>query len=354
VVETLGIAPLLKRKVAQLSNGERRKVMFARALAQRPRLLLLDDPFAGLDAAYRERLHGILANVALAGTALVFSTPRAEDLGSLATHVVRMDGDGVLDFPSPSDLALPRDHGAASRLATAINRPTGNGRPILQLRDVTVRYGETTVLHGVDWTAREGENWTILGHNGAGKTTLLGLILGDNPQAYALNVRVFGMRLGREMSARELRARVGHVSPELHLNFPRTGTALGAVASGLFHSMGLYQQPTEEQWQQAEAWLAEVHLPNHAQTALGQLSEGQQRLVLLARAMISAPDLLVLDEPCLGLDAASRDQIHAAVNRLVAAGHTQVLYVTHHPEDLPACIDHVLELDAGRARILGT
>jgi molybdate transport system ATP-binding protein len=353
VVDTLGIAPLLERKVLQLSNGERRKVMFARALVQRPRLLLLEDPFAGLDAAYRERLHGILAEVTKAGTALVFTTPRASDLGSLATHVMTLEKGKVQALGAHTEVPLESAPEATPRRRERPKRPTprSDGKPVFALRGISIAYGETVVLRNVDWTVREGESWAVLGPNGAGKTTLLGLLLGDNPQAYAQDVRLFGQRLGKGISVRELRERVGHVSPELHLNFPRQATALATVASGLFNSMGLYRSPSEEQWQQAETWLRAFHLGDYAHVPLGQLSEGQQRLALLARAMIRTPDLLVLDEPCQGLAPASRDEIHAAVNRLVAAGHTQVLYVTHHPEDLPDCIEYVLELAAGAARL---
>jgi len=351
VIEALGILPLLGRKAMQLSNGERRKVMFAQALSQRPRLLLLNDPFAGLDADYRERLHQILAETVLAGTALVFSTPRVGDLGSLATHVVQMVDGRVADLGRWDHSRLP---GEGDRSALRPRRAAPGlspGKPTVELRNVSVRYGDTTVLREVNWTVRQGENWALLGPNGAGKTTLLGLLLGDNPQAYALDMRVFGKRLGRDISVRELRQRVGHVSPELHLNFPAGTTALATVASGLFGSMGLYRHPSEEQWQQAEACLASSHLAGHAQTPFGRLSEGQQRLALLARAMVRTPHLLVLDEPCQGLAPADRDQVHAALDRLVAGGGTQVLYVTHHPEDLPDCIGHVLELTDGEARV---
>ena len=352
VIEALGITALLDRKVMQLSNGERRKVMLARALVQRPRLLLLEDPFAGLDSGFRERLHEILGQVAATGTAVVFSTPRAGELGELATHVAVLR-DGCLHALREAEgtvLSSPADP-PSGRPAVTI-RSASSGIPVIELQGVRVQYGQQTVLEDVDWTVRQGENWAVLGPNGAGKTTLLGLLLGDNPQAYAQDVRLFGQRLGRGISVRELRQRVGHVSPELQLSYPRATTALATVASGLFGSLGLYRQPSEEQWALADHWLAMLELTSEAETPLGQLAEGQQRLALLARAMICAPDLLVLDEPCQGLDPASRDEVHGALGQLVAAGHTQVLYVTHHPEDLPACMDRVLELVDGQARIV--
>lgn len=352
VVTELGIAPLLDRKVIALSNGERRKVMFARALVQRPRLLLLDDPFAGLDSAFRDRLHAILANRVAEGMAVVFSTPRASDLGDLATHVLVLQDGHAQTCGERSAIPLPEEKPLVAVVSTP-SSPRPVGEPLVVLRDVRVQYGDKAVLKGLDWTIRQGENWAVLGPNGAGKTTLLGLLLGDNPQAYAQEVWLFGQRLGKGISVRELRQRMGHVSPELHLNYPAQSTVLGAVASGLFDSLGLYRQPTPEQWQQAEQWLVTLGLSRFADERFGQLSEGQQRLVLLARGMVKAPDLLVLDEPCQGLDAASRHEVHAALNRLVEAGHTQVLYITHHPEDLPACIGQLLELADGTIRYQG-
>ncbi len=352
VVAELGIEPLLDRKVIALSNGERRKVMFARALAQRPRLLLLDDPFAGLDPAFRDRLHAILANRVAEGLAVVFSTPRTSDLGELATHVLVLR-DGLPQVCGErAAFPLPEEQPVVTADPVSLP-PRPVGEPLAVLRNVRVQYGDKVVLKGLDWTIRRGESWAIQGPNGAGKTTLLGLLLGDNPQAYAQDVRLFGERLGKGISVREMRQRVGHVSPELHLNFPAHATVLGAVASGLFDSLGLFRQPTPEQWQQAEQWLATLGLAPFADHRFGQLSEGQQRLVLLARGMVKTPDLLVLDEPCQGLDAASRAAVHAALNRLVEAGHTQVLYITHHPEDLPACIGQLLELADGTVRYQG-
>jgi molybdate transport system ATP-binding protein len=347
VVAELGIEPLLGRRVLALSNGERRKVMFARALIQQPRLLLLEDPFAGLDCGFRERLHGILAARTGAGMAVVFSTPRADDLGCLPTHFATMR-DGTVTALDEWDGGVPQNQVSAP--LSAFSAPSASGEALVELRQVRIQYGDKVVLHDLDWTIRRGESWAVLGANGAGKTTLVGLLLGDNPQAYAQDVRLFGMRFGKGISARELRQRVGHVSPELHLNFPTEATTLATVASGLFDSLGLYRQPDESQWRQAEQWLQELGLASVATCRFGQLSEGQQRLALLARGMVKAPDLLVLDEPCQGLDTANRAAVHAALARLVQANHTQVVYITHHPEDLPPCIGHVLELADGMIR----
>jgi len=347
VVAELGIGHLLERRVIALSNGERRKVMFARALIQQPRLLLLDDPFAGLDREFRERLHDILAARAGAGMAVVFTTPRRDDLGRLATHVATLrDGtvtargewDGSV-MPAGNPVSLP-----------SLPAPTATGEPLVELCAVRIQYGGKLVLRDLDWTIRRGENWAVLGPNGAGKTTLVGLLLGDNPQAYAQDVRLFGQRFGKGISARELRQRVGHVSPELHLHFPAESTVLAAVASGLFDSLGLFRQPSEDQWRLAEEWLETLGLAPVSTCRFGQLSEGRQRLALLARGMVKTPDILVLDEPCQGLDAENRATVHAALDRLVRAGRTQVLYITHHPEDLPPCIGHILELAEGAVR----
>ncbi len=347
VVAELGIEPLLERRAIALSNGERRKVMFARALIQQPRLLLLDDPFAGLDREFRERLHEILAARTGAGMAVVFTTPRHDDPGRLATHLATMR-DGTVTALGDWDGGVPQNQIPAP--LPAFSAPTATCEALVELRGVRIQYGGKVVLHDLDWTIRRGENWAVLGPNGAGKTTLLGLLLGDNPQAYAQDVRLFGQRLGKGISARELRQRVGHVSPELHLNYPAEATALATVASGLFDSLGLYRQPSDDQWRQAEQWLRELGLAAVAACRFDQLSEGQQRLALLARGMVKAPDLLVLDEPCQGLDTANRAAVHATLDRLVRANHSQVVYITHHPEDLPPCIGQVLELADGTIR----
>jgi molybdate transport system ATP-binding protein len=222
------------------------------------------------------------------------------------------------------------------------------GEVLVRIADASVRYDEVEVLHGVSWTIRQGENWALLGPNGSGKTTLLSLILGDNPQAYASDVEVLGHRRGAGESVWDVKHGIGYVAPEMQMHYEPDTAALAVVCSGLFDSVGLYRRPTPAQRQAAMAWLRRMGLARLTGRAFGDLSAGQQRVLLMARAMVKAPRLLVLDEPCQGLDAANRDRIVRLVDRMAAGGATGVVYVTHHFQEIPACVTHVLKLRAGR------
>jgi len=213
---------------------------------------------------------------------------------------------------------------------------------------VTIRYGATTILDHVSFRLRRGEHWAISGPNGAGKSTLLSLVLGDNPQAYANRVRLFGRQRGSGESIWELKARIGAVSPELHAHYPAETRVLDAVCSGLFGSVGLYHACRPEDRARARAWLVRFGVPAGEDLILGELSYGLQRLVLVARALVSAPELLVLDEPCQGLDGAGRRRVIEAVDAAAEASPVGVLFVTHRADEVPRCVTHTLELERGR------
>jgi molybdate transport system ATP-binding protein len=214
---------------------------------------------------------------------------------------------------------------------------------------VSVRYGEVQVLSQVDWTVRQGERWALLGANGAGKTTLLSLILGDNPQAYANQIDLFGRRRGTGESIWEIKHNVGWVSPELQIYYPREASFLDVVCSGFFDSAGLYRTPGAEQSALAMGWVRAFGMEAAASLPFNGLSAGQQRLALLARALVKHPPLLVLDEPCQGLDEPHRRYFVELLDQLCAQAPLTLIYVTHYLEEIPRCVSHRLRLEKGEA-----
>lgn len=351
VVEQMELGVLLKRNVIQLSNGERRKVSIARALLKNPRLLILDNPFAGLDERFRSKLAQNLENLMQGDMrVIVVGTSRDEIPGGI-THVLE------LSFRAKREISF-----ATARFLVAKCAPRNDNLDILRqkneefdsarkelvrMENLNVSYNGTQVLYQVNWTVRENERWALLGPNGAGKTTLLGLILADNPQAYANNITLFGKRKGSGESIWEIKQNIGWVSPELQLYYPRTATCLDVVCSGWFDSIGLYRQCSSRQREIAETWLRRVGLAEHTETIFEQLSEGEQRLALLARALVKNPALLVLDEPCQGLDVSNRDRILQAIDG-ISRPDTSMIYVTHRADELPQSITHVLRLNQGQ------
>jgi molybdate transport system ATP-binding protein len=224
-------------------------------------------------------------------------------------------------------------------------QPGRASAPLVELRNVSVDYGDVTILQSINWTIYPGESWALLGPNGSGKSTLLSLILGDNPQAYKNHVVVFGCQRGAGESIWELKQRVGWVSPELHLHFDDTISCFQAVASGFHQTVGLFEPPNQRQRALVREWLARFGLLDFAHTPLFGLSAGAQRMVLLARALVKRPRLLLLDEPCQGLDAEYRALFIRTVDDLLRSGSITAVYVTHRPEEIPPSIRRILRLE---------
>lgn len=349
VIDLFHFSPLLHRRVKQLSHGETRKLLLARAVLRGPRLLVLDDPLDGLDVDFRSEMLGILEQLARGGTALVITAAREEELPACMTHILRVSDCKVV---AQERMTVGTDMGKPQRRLSNALAPAashGEGDAIVEMRSVTVRYGENTILDCVDFTLRKGEHWALLGRNGAGKSTLLSLLLADNPQAYANQVRLFGRQRGSGESIWDIKARMGWVAPELLAHYPPSWRCMDVVLSGCHSSLGLYQDCTAEDAERGRRLLADLGLARLADQPLLELSLGQQRLVLLARALVANPELLVLDEPCQGLDVLHAQRVTLAVDRVAREGRASVIYVTHHEEELPSCITHVLRLENGRS-----
>ena len=360
VTEWLEIEALLDKKVAQLSNGERRKVLIARALLKNPRLLILDNPLTGLDIDFQARLGEIIERLMGDEMRVMVVTARRDEILPGITHVLAVEDHQVI-AQGPRNAIL---NGSSVHSIMDLERPNGPawalppGRqpekregdcPILvHMDNVHVSYNGSQILRQIHWTVRRGEHWALLGANGSGKTTLLSLILGDNPQAYANSITLFGRRRGSGESIWEIKKHIGWVSSELHLYHPKEVSCFDVVCSGFFDSIGLYRRCSSQQREAARSWMQHLGVWKTAHKTFGEVSEGEQRMILLARALVKRPTLLILDEPCLGLDAAHRDRIVQTVDAIGNHLDASVIYVTHRAHELPKIMTHVLRLDRGR------
>ena len=356
-VELLGMQYLLERKVIHLSNGESRKLLIARALLQNPRVLILDEPLDGLDAEARSRLRRTIESLAgEVSPSLVYLTSRADEAPSGLSHRLELDEGRVVQSLKLADSCSTRKQPASTqevskRVYPARVNPVdrgGGGDVLVDIRNATVRYGGVEVLSSCDWVVRRGEHWAVLGPNGAGKSTLLSLILGDNPQAYANDVRLFGRRRGSGDSIWELKRRIGWIAPELQVYYPRDTSILGVVISGLIDTIGLFVPPSHRQKRLAVEWLERLGIDHLSGREFGAASAGEQRLALVARALVKEPELLVLDEPYQGIDPRHRELIAKILEELGHSGSTTMVFVTHRLAEIPRCVSRRLQLDRGR------
>lgn len=354
LVAGFGLEPLLDRAFRKLSTGETRKLMLVRALSSRPELLVLDEPFDGLDAAAQLQLAEHLQRLA-SETRMVLVLNRMADAPAFITDIAWLSGGQIsaclkrddeqawaelqqLVHLKTSDIALP-PLDPVDRLP-----PLDAEKPLVSLKSVAVKYTDTVIFENIDWEIVAGEHWQLAGPNGSGKTALLSLITGDHPQCYVNDITAFGYRRGSGESIWEIKRYIGYVSTALQWEY-RVGTSLRhVIVSGFYDSIGLYEKPTEEQLRIADAWLAVLGMSERRDAPFTGLSYGDQRLLLIARAMVKHPALLILDEPCLGLDDINRQLVIALVERICAGSETTVVYVNHHAEDRIAGIERVLNL----------
>ncbi|MEO8904619.1 MAG: ATP-binding cassette domain-containing protein [Polyangiaceae bacterium] len=375
LVRRLGIEALLGRGLKYLSTGEIRKVLLARELLRAPTLLIFDEPYEGLDTVTRrvlaeeiERLVGAsLAHPSGAtATQVLVITDRYEHVPSATTHVLHIENAQVAycgtraEFEArgvPPELQrLDADETATlsaaiqATLEDTLPATAANENDLVLMRDVTVTYGERRVLDTVNLDVRRGAHTLVRGPNGCGKTTLLNLINGDNPQVYANDVTVCGMKRGSGESIWDIKKQLGQVSYALHVEYAYRCHAnlIETVLSGFFDSIGLYREPSFSEIRAAERWLEVVGLIGKRAQPFTQLSYGEQRVALILRAVVKQPPLLILDEPCHGLDARHRSEVLTIADYIGKNTDSTLLYVTHDPEEQLTCTRQVFEFSAER------
>ena len=353
-LDTLHVRPLLEKPLIQLSNGENKRTQLAIAMLQDPELLILDNPFLGLDTEGRATLHTIINGLAAKKIQLLLITS-AQEIPESITHIA-LFAKGKWVFQGPKTGFHPHQEAVTATLDPRIldrlrQEAFDNAGPdfhtAVRMVDTTIRYGDATILDHIDWEVKKGQCWNVSGPNGAGKSTLLSLITADNPQAYANEIWLFDRRRGTGESIWDIKKRIGFVSPELHLYFDTGATAHDVVASGLFDTIGLFRPLNEEQENLVRLWMTLLSLWDLRGRRLTQLSTGQQRMILLARALIKNPPMLILDEPGQGLDDEQMARFRALITTLVSAFGTTLIYVSHYRQELPAAIDHFLRLERG-------
>jgi len=354
IVQSLGLEALEGRGIRYLSSGQCRKAMLARALFQRPQLLVLDEPLESVDLATQGQLIQALERWMMPETCTLLLCRRAQDVLPGITHLAVMDDlrivqQGPIDLVQMgSEYTRIRDRRAAIPSAlpladiTTKKLPLDPDVPLIDLRQVNAGYHGKLVLQNFSWTMQQGQHTLIEGPNGCGKSTLLSLIDGENHMAYGQQVFIFGRQRGTGETVWEIKARFGVVSNEIHNRYVKGWRVLDVVVSGFFDSIGLYDDSGASQHRTALAWLKTVGIESLSKEYYHALSFGQQRLVLLARAMVKQPSILILDEACVGLDDEYRGLILALTDLIANSHNTHIIFVSHTAGEVPSCVNQVL------------
>ncbi|MGN0069118.1 MAG: ATP-binding cassette domain-containing protein [Prevotella sp.] len=348
-----GLDQLNGKMVISLSSGELRKFKLACSLFSMPRVLIIDNPFIGLDAETRLQFQELLGTIAgECSMQIILVMSKAEELPAFITHVVEVSNmtvgakqeKGTYVRKHRTRTASLLDKDLKERMAQLPCQHTEAGE-MVNLRQVEIRYADRVILQKMDWTVRKGEHWALMGKNGSGKSTLLSLVCADNPQGYACDISLFGRKRGSGESIWEIKKGIGYVSPEMHRAYHRDLAIEKIVASGLNDSMGLYIKPNEEQIRQCDFWMQVFGISHLSGKSFLKISSGEQRLVLLARAFVKNPQLIILDEPMHGLDTANTQKVREIIDTFCRQPDKTLIMVTHYLEELPSCIDHYKTLE---------
>ena len=324
---------LMDKYIITLSSGELRKFQLTKTLFANPRTLIIDNPFIGLDAETRDQLKELLLMLAKErDMEIVLVIAKSDDLPEFISEVVEF-GDG-----SDAHVLTPVQREAILSLPYHDN--DYDCQRVVDMKHVSIRYGERTILKDLDWTVMNGERWALLGQNGSGKSTLLSLICADNPQSYACDITLFDRPRGSGESIWDIKKHIGYVSPEMHRSYKRNLPSIRIVASGMMDSIGLYAVPNEQDYDRCRWWMNIFGIADLAERPFMQLSSGEQRLVLLARAFVKDPQLLILDEPLHGLDLWNRRLVKDVIETFCQRRNKTMIMVTHYQEELPAIITH--------------
>ena len=345
---------LMHRKhdsLLHLSSGEHKRFQLIKAFLQAADIFIFDSPFIGLDVSSRKNLKQLIAAKSSSLTIIIIAD--LEDVPFCITNVVELKN-GTLNYVTARNEAVfsvKIKHSISNNQYSIFNGSVPQQKDIddfdvaVKLENVNVAYGDKKILTNIRWQINYGERWLLQGVNGSGKSTLISLITGDHPQAYANKVFLFDKKRGSGESIWDIKRKIGFVSPELHWYFDKTISVYNTIASGFFDTIGVYKKLSDEQHNVVQQWLSFLNFTTKSQFSLSTLSTSQQRLALLARALVKNPSLLVLDEPCQGLDEQQVKDFVALVDDLCNQSNKTLIYVSHYENEFPTCIDNTFVLE---------
>ena len=324
------------RSIRTLSSGEQKKALLNHLLSEQPDFLVLDNPFDALDVAsvahLKERLT-LLSNELI----IIQIFKRKTDLLPFINYGLFVENEKVVFEGEISDYLqniVQQKFALTADIPAPLETITVASDELIRLKDVTVSYDERPILNTINWTINAGEFWQLIGPNGAGKSTLLTMIDGDNPKAFGQEIYLFGQLKGSGETVWDIKKKLGYFTPSMMELFKaRRHKAEGMIIGGLLDSIGLYYTPSDAQRHLAEKWLKVIGLANKRETAFVDLSQVEQRMVLIARAMIKHPPVLILDEPSNGLDDYAATMLITLINKIAQESKSAILYVSHRAEE---------------------
>lgn len=341
---TRGISQSLK----SMSSGEQKKALLNHLLDQKPDFLVFVNPFDNLDIATQTNLKEQLLSICKT-TSLVQLVSRSNDILPITTDFFKLDGNKLFSYTSPERFWKQHKQASIQFIETIpppIKPSEVENTQLINFADVSVSFDGRQVLNSINWTINKGEFWQLIGPNGSGKTTLLSMITGDSHKGYGQDLTLFGQKKGSGESVWDLKKEIGYFTPAMTDKFRGYHTTENMIISGFYDSVGLYTNPSDQEKRMANQWLKLLQLYDKRKIPFLELTTGEKRLVMTARAMVKHPPLLILDEPTAGLDDASAAFFIALVNKISQESETAIIFVSHRTEvGLEPQFDYILTMN---------
>lgn len=348
--ERLGLKDVAHKKINYLSSGELRKLLLSYALEQRPDLLILDNPYIGLDAPSRKEFDESIRKLREEGVSVVLLVSDPEEIPEFTDSLIEIK-DKHISYPitDKDTIEAYRQSGKAENDEDELRFPDRSAlypehEIAFAIRNGHIKYGDKQIFSDLNWEVKAGECWSLQGRNGSGKSLLLSMVCADNPQGYANDITLFDRKRGSGESIFEIKDNIGFVSPEIQLFFRSKDTVREIIVQGKRNSLNRYRPSSAEERNEAEEWMKLLGINHLSDRQFDTLSSGEQRLVLLARAFIKQPPLLILDEPFHGLDRKRKDRLKRIISSLVKRNNSSLIFVTHYQEEIPDCVTNSISL----------
>lgn len=355
LTEKFSLKNILHKRINFLSSGEMRKFQLISLFSKLPDILIIDNPYIGLDVKSVETFNEMLATIVEQGITVLLLLCSANDIPAHATHIIPLRERTIYPIIELTDVNRSEqiqmcENNYLPASTTNVTIPEANSTQIenykiaFELHNCNICYGKNLILNNISWRVAGGERWALLGENGSGKSTLLSLVYADNPQAYANDIILFDRRRGTGESIWDIKRKIGYISPEMHIYFDPIAPVVKIIAAGLHNVQGSYKRTSDSEESLAMEWLERLQITHLAQRPFGSLSSGEQRMVLLARTFIKPSHLLILDEPLHGLDNKHKLIISSVIEQLTANPNLSLVYVTHNISELPNSIHKIFRL----------
>jgi molybdate transport system ATP-binding protein len=335
------------RKLKTFSSGERKKIFLNYCLAQKPDYLIIDNPLDHLDQVSREKLKKDIEKISKSVT-IIQLVNRSTDLLPFITNKAHVK-DNSFAFYKINSKRKKRKILEYSSIPSALTTTTPSDIELIKMDKVSVSYEDKIILNSISWNIKKGEFWQLVGPNGSGKSTLLAMISGDNPKGYGQNLFLFGKKKGSGESIWEIKKKIGVYSTAMTDLFQKRETVENMILSGYFDSIGLYTEPTSLQRKIVEKWLEFINMTELKNNYFKQISIGQQRIVLIIRAIIKHPIIAILDEPFEGLDDENANLVGQLIAILAKETNITIICVSHRVEKVlnPNLVYELIPTDMG-------